>query len=116
MKHNISIKDKHCLESILEAISKILRYTKKFKNQDDFYRDEEAFDASLMNFVIIGEMVSKMSMDFKNFNNKIDWNRIKDFRNLVAHDYFGIDAEEVWQIINNDLPKLEKDISAILNA
>lgn len=67
-----------------------------------------------MNFVIIGEMVSKLSERFKNANNNIDWNRIKDFRNLVAHDYFGIDAEEVWQIIKKDLSKLEEEISGII--
>ena len=78
--------------------------------------DEITFDASLMNFIIIGEMVSKLSDDFKSTHNKTDWNRIKDFRNLVAHDYFGIDAEEVWQIITKDLPKLEKDILGILKA
>jgi Ribonuclease HepT-like len=63
-----------------------------------------------------GEMVSKLSEGFKNANKHIDWNRIKDFRNLVAHDYFGIDAEEVWQIIKKDLPNLEKDILGIIKA
>ena len=95
MKHNISIKDKHCLESILEAISKISKYTRRFQNQDELYNAEEAFDATLMNFVVIGEMVSKISAELKKIHNNIDWDRIKDFRNLVAHDYFGIDAEEV---------------------
>jgi len=55
-------------------------------------------------------------MILKNIHNKTDWNRIKDFRNLVAHDYIGIDAEEVWQIITNDLPKLETDILGMLKA
>jgi hypothetical protein len=41
----------------------------------------------------------------KNKYFEVDWNKIKDFRNLVAHDYLGIDAEEVWQIIYNHLPK-----------
>ena len=68
-----------------------------------------------MNFVIVGEMVSKLSDEFKNTNTNIDCYRIKDLRNLVAHDYFGIDAEEVWQIIKSDLPKLENDILDILN-
>ena len=67
-----------------------------------------------MNFIIIGGMVSKISDEIKNIHSQIDWNRIKDFRNLVAHDYFGIDAEEVWQIIKNDLPNLEKDLLSIL--
>jgi uncharacterized protein with HEPN domain len=40
----------------------------------------------------------------------------KGFRNIVAHDYFGVDAEEVWQIIKNNLPELEASISQILDS
>jgi uncharacterized protein with HEPN domain len=68
----------------------------------------------MMNFVVIGEMVDKLSDDFKVNNSKIEWIKIKGFRNLVAHDYFGIDAEEVWQIIKNKIPKLRSDITKLL--
>jgi len=68
-----------------------------------------------MSFVVIGEMVSKISAELKKIHNNIDWDRIKNFRNLVAHDYFGIDAEEVWQIIINDVPELERDILLIFD-
>ena len=48
--------------------------------------------------------MSKLSPDFlAETENKIDWFKIKSFRNIVAHNYFGIDAEEVWQIIKNHL-------------
>ena len=100
----------HMFHSILRQLDILTIYFGQMCN------DEITFDASLMNFIIIGEMVSKLSDDFKSTHNKTDWNRIKDFRNLVAHDYFGIDAEEVWQIISKDLPKLEKDILGILKA
>lgn len=53
----------------------------------------------------MGESVSKLSEEFKSENKNIPWNKVKDFRNLIAHDYFGIDAEEVWQIIKKHLPK-----------
>ena len=69
-----------------------------------------------MNFIIIGEMVAKLSEEFKASHNIIEWLKIKGFRNLVAHDYFGVDAEEVWQIINNDLLILKKDIQKILKS
>jgi uncharacterized protein with HEPN domain len=68
----------------------------------------------MMNFVVIGEMVDKLSDDFKVNNPKIEWVKIKGFRNLVAHDYFRIDAEEVWQIIKNKIPKLRSDITGLL--
>lgn len=109
----MSTKDSHSLEAILEAISRIRRFTEKHPDQDSFYSDDIAFDAVMMNFIVIGEMVTRISDELKVANPQIEWNRIKGFRNLVAHDYFGIDAEEVWQIIKADLPKLEQHISQI---
>ena len=109
----MSEKDSHNLDSILEAINKIYSYTKIYTDPDTFYNDDKTFDAVMMNFIVIGEMVLRMSEKFKEANPQIEWNRIKGFRNLVAHDYFGIDAEEVWQIITNDLPNLKLEISMI---
>jgi uncharacterized protein with HEPN domain len=67
-----------------------------------------------MNFVIIGEAVARLSFPFKEKENHIPWTKMKGFRNIVAHDYFGVDAEEVWQIVK-ELPKLAEDIEQILS-
>jgi len=106
-------KDQHCLEAIIEAIERIIEYTSSFKSADDFNNDHLNFDATMMNFVVIGEMVDKLSEDFKKRNSRIEWNRIKGFRNIVARDYFGIDAEEVWQIIKNKIPELKSEINKL---
>jgi uncharacterized protein with HEPN domain len=108
-------KDQHCLETLIEASDRIIEYTSDFKTADDFNNDHRNFDATMMNFVVIGEMVDKLSDGFKETNSKIEWNKIKGFRNIVAHDYFGIDAEEVWQIIINKIPKHRSDITNILD-
>ena len=69
----------------------------------------------MMNFIVIGEMVDKLSEDFLNeTSDKIDWLKVKGFRNIIAHNYFGIDAEEVWQIIDDSLPKLKQDLESII--
>jgi len=109
-------KDRHALESIIESIDKITSYIKGFSNPDQFNDDQLSFDAVLMNFIIIGEMVAKLSEDCKASHSSMEWSKIKGFRNLVAHDYFGIDAEEVWQIVKNDLPILKKNIQKILKS
>jgi uncharacterized protein with HEPN domain len=109
------IKDHHCLESILDAIQRIKEYSGEFHSADVFNDDYRSFDAAMMNFVVIGEMVDKLSDDFKLFHRSIEWAKIKDFRNIVAHDYFGIDAEEVWQIIKKDIPELEIALTTILS-
>jgi uncharacterized protein with HEPN domain len=106
-------KDQHCLDSILEAIDKIIEYTSGFKNADEFNNDYRNFDATMMNFVVIREMIEKLSEDFKDSHPAIEWQKIKGFRNIVAHDYFGIDAEEIWQIIKNKIPNLKEDILRI---
>ena len=108
-------KDHHCLESILEAIDRIIEYTSGIKTADDFDKDYRNFDATMMNFMIIGEMIDKISDEFKKKHPEIEWIKIKGFRNMVAHDYFGIDAEEVWQIIKTKIPTLKSDIKLLLD-
>jgi uncharacterized protein with HEPN domain len=108
------IMDQHCLESIVEAIDRIIEYTSGFDSADDFNKDYRNFDATMMNFVVIGEMVEKLSDDFKKNHSKINWVKIKGFRNIVAHDYFGIDAEEVWQIIKSKIPELKIDLEKFM--
>jgi uncharacterized protein with HEPN domain len=108
-------KDQHCLESILEAIDRIIEYTSAITTADDFDKDYRNFDATMMNFVVIGEMIDKISDEFKKKHPEIEWIKIKGFRNIVAHDYFGIDAEEVWQIIKTKIPTLKSDIKLLLD-
>jgi uncharacterized protein with HEPN domain len=107
-------KDKYSLQSIIESIDRILEYTSGLESADELNADYRNFDATMMNFVVIGEMVDKLSEDFKKHYPDIEWQKIKGFRNIVAHDYFGIDAEEVWQIIKNKIPQLKTDIQSII--
>jgi len=96
---------------MLESIQKIQDYSAKFKNADELYEDSKSFDATMMNFVVIGEMVEKLSSDFiAETENDIDWFKVKGFRNIIAHNYFGIDAEEVWQIIQGSLIVLKESL------
>lgn len=97
MKQSLFDKDRFCLEAITDAIDKIFEYISGYSSADEFNDACRDFDATMMNFVVIGEMVDKISDDFKRKHSKIDWIKIKGFRNIVAHDYFGIDAEEVWK-------------------
>jgi len=108
-------KDQHSLESILEANDSITESPSGITSHDDFNNDYRNFDATMMNFVVIGEKVDKISDELKRKHPEIEWTKIKGFRNIVAHDYFGIDAEEVWQIIKNKIPTLESDIKSLLD-
>lgn len=110
----MSEKDKGNLLAILDSCLKIKSFVKGISGPDTFFADEKTFDAVLMNFVVIGESVAKLSDELKLKESQVSWGEIKGFRNLIAHDYFGVDAEEVWQIIFEDLPELEKNVRAIM--
>jgi len=102
------------LKALLESIEKIELYSSEFRNAEDFYYDQKSFDASMMQFVVIGESISRLDTNFKNTNKNIPWQKIKDFRNIIAHDYFGIDADEIWDIINNKILPLKIEIEKLL--
>lgn len=110
----MSKKDQGNLAAIVESCAKIEMFIQDIWDADAFFSDEKTFDAVLMNFVIIGEAVSRLTDELKEAQQHIPWAKIKGLRNIVAHDYFGVDAEEVWQIIKNNLPQLEKEIKEIL--
>jgi uncharacterized protein with HEPN domain len=112
----MSEKDRGNMLAIIDSGEKILRFIQEHESVDGFYADEKSFDAVLLNFVVIGESVARLSKRIKESNPNVPWNQIKGFRNFVVHDYFGVDAEEVWQIIQNHLPKLLQDISTILDS
>ncbi len=110
-----SHKDFACLLNILDSITKIKKYSEQYSNADELYNNSKSFDAILMNFVVIGEMADKLTEDFiSSTESKIDWFKIRGLRNIIAHNYFGIDAEEVWQIITDSLIIIEIEINSII--
>ena len=102
------------LLSFSEAINKIELYSKDFDNGEDFYHDAKSFDASMMQFVVIGEIVSRLDETYKLEHGNIPWQKVKDFRNIIAHDYFGIDADEIWSIIQYHLLPLKNSLEELI--
>ncbi len=107
-------KNRLSLLSILEAIDKIDAYSSDFEDGETFYYDSKSFDATMMQFIVIGEMIDKLDENFKRENPQVAWVKIKNFRNIVAHNYFGIDADEIWDIIQHKIKPLQKEITHIL--
>lgn len=103
------------LIALIEAIEKVELYSKDFSDADLFYHDQKSFDASMMQFVVIGEIITRLDENFKATHPQIPWQKIKDFRNIIAHDYFGIDADEIWDIIQHKLLPLKGDINMLLD-
>jgi uncharacterized protein with HEPN domain len=105
--------DKLLLEDILESIDSILEYTSDI-SIERFLADKKTKDAVVRNFEIIGEAANKLSKGMKESNQQIDWAGLIGFRNVIVHDYFGIDYDVVWNIKTNHLPKLKLDIRLLI--
>lgn len=107
-------RDKLYLLHMRDAIGKIELYSKG-KESDDFSKDEQSFDAVMMQFIVIGESVNNLSDEFKDSHHDLSWHEAVGLRNQTAHGYFDIDKAIVWQTIKEDLPVLKKEITNILN-
>jgi len=69
-------KDYFIILSILETIEKIFRYTKSYNSAEELYKNDRDFDAAMMNFIIVGENVGKLSESLKIKNQYINWQKI----------------------------------------
>jgi len=92
---------------ILIAIDKISRYHADFDNAEAFYFDEKSFDATIRELQIIGEATKHLiASDILDTEHR----KIVDFRNLIVHEYFGIDADEIWNILHHELPAFQRKV------
>jgi uncharacterized protein with HEPN domain len=69
--------------------------------------------AVIREFEIIGEAVGKLPGDLKQQVPDVAWQDIKDLRNLLVHEYFGVDLEIVWQVIHSDLPDFNRQVEKL---
>lgn len=93
------------LADIIDSGTAILEYIQG-TSFSDFSHDRKTYSAVIREFEIIGEAVGKLPDDIKQKRPEVAWQDIKDFRNLLIHEYFGIDLEIIWQVIQHDLPLL----------
>lgn len=100
------------VRDIMEAIDAIITYTKGIEF-DAFRHDRMRYSAVIREFEIIGEAVGKLDIQIKDDFPQIAWQDIKDFRNLLIHEYFGVDLEIVWRVIQDDVQPLYQAIKDI---
>ena len=107
-------RDRARLEHILESIGRIKRYVGG-KTFTDFVNDDMMYYAVVKNIEILGETSNMLTGEFKAAHPQTPWKLVSGMRNYIVHEYFQVDNSVVWDVITNDLPNLEKQITEYLS-
>jgi len=100
---------------IFVSIQKIKEYTNSFDNPNDLLHSSLHWDATIRQLEIIGEALNKLLEDEKFATQSPKYfRRVVNFRNNIVHGYFGIDTDEVWNVITVHLDSLQNDIKKII--
>ena len=102
------------LEDIMVCIEKLEKYTQGL-TFDQFSKNEMAVDAVIRNFEVIGEAVKKIPKELKQKYPDVEWNEASGFRDVLIHDYFGIDLEGVWDTLKKNVPGFKEKLIRVLN-
>ena len=105
--------DRVFLLHIRDAIARILDYTRD--GQAAFGRDTKTQDAVLRQLAIIGEAVKNLSPALREKQPDVPWKRIAGLRDKVIHEYFGVNIPLVWNVVEHQIPELERHISQLLD-
>ena len=101
------------LKDILKSISRIKEYTSSL-SFEEFTKNNIKVDAVMRNLEIIGEAVTQLPKEIKEKYKNVPWKDIQDFRIVVAHRYWKVNQERIWDIVKNKLDALEQQIKEIL--
>ena len=101
------------LEDIQESCSRVLRYTQDM-TFEQFRADDKTYDAVVRNLEIIGEAAKRLPDGIRALMPDIEWGKTTGLRNLVAHAYFGISDEILWDVVQNKIPPMKTAVDRFL--
>jgi uncharacterized protein with HEPN domain len=97
---------------VQECLRKIKDFTAGGRNV--FFSDLKTQDAVLRNLQTLSESTQRLSNELKSANGDIPWQDISDFRNVLVHDYLGVNPERVWEIVEHHLPGFSMRVDQLL--
>jgi uncharacterized protein with HEPN domain len=101
------------LEDIQESCSRVLRYTQGM-TFEQFRADDKTYDAVVRNLEIIGEAAKGLPDDVRAMMSDVEWSKATGLRNIVAHAYFGINDEILWDVVQNKIPPMQAAVDSFM--
>jgi uncharacterized protein with HEPN domain len=101
------------LQDILDSAAKVQRYTAGL-SQEAFEADGMAYDAVIRNLEVIGEAAKQVPQGLRDSAPEVPWRMICGFRDHLAHAYFGLDNDTVWEVVATELPTLAQAVRRLL--
>jgi uncharacterized protein with HEPN domain len=96
------------VEDVLQACQDILSFTQNIRFVEELESDRKTLLAVVRSLEVIGEAARQMPRAFKSDHTEIPWREIASLRNVIAHEYFGLDNTILWDVIQTQIPVLEE--------
>ncbi|MBL0209485.1 MAG: DUF86 domain-containing protein [Holophagaceae bacterium] len=103
------------LQDILDASAKVFSYSNGM-TQEEFEANGMAYDAVIRNLEVIGEAAKQIPQELRDASPDIPWRMICGFRDHLAHAYFGLDNDTVWEVVSTELPALVAEAGRLMKS
>lgn len=102
------------LSDIVVACEKVLRYTDGM-SFEQFVADDRTLDAVVRNLQVIGEAVKNIPQDVRDSHPDVEWRKIAGLRDILAHTYFQVEDEIIWDVVQSKLRSLQEKIQCLVD-